>query len=122
MPPELPEANGTSSPVSSRLGSHSESNAPAQGRERGRGSRQHATRRRRYPYPEHSGEEGGTTPSPETQSLISSHRSEASSTGMSRATSILSDRPRLTIPEVAIIASNLPPPSHSLLPLPLDLL
>src|SRR5579863_3644336 len=30
VPPELPAANGMSSPVSSRLGSHSESNAPAQ--------------------------------------------------------------------------------------------
>src|SRR5579863_5302281 len=44
MPPELPEANGASSSVGSRLGSHSESDAPAQGREWGRGSRRRATR------------------------------------------------------------------------------
>src|SRR5579863_5434978 len=115
MPPELPEVNGTSSPVSSQLGSHSEGNAPTQGRERGRGSRQRATRRRRYPYPERSGEEGRTTPSPETQSIISSCRSEASLTGMSRATSLIPDRPLLTIPDVAIIANGSPSPSHSLL-------
>src|SRR5579863_158478 len=60
--------------------------------------------------------------SPEVQSLVSSHQSEASSTRISRATSHISERPLLTVPEVAVIASNSPPPSHSLLPLPLDLL
>src|SRR5579863_2908514 len=118
---ELLVVNGTLSPVSSQLGSHSESNAPAQRREQGRGSRRHATRRRGHPYPERSSEGGSVTPSPEAQSLISSRRSEASSTGISRATSHISERPLLTVPEVAIIASNSPPPSHSLLPLPLDI-
>src|SRR5579863_5733929 len=91
------------------------------GRNRGRGSRRRATRRRGNPYPQRSGEGGSATPSPEAQSLISSRRSEASSTGMSRATSRISERPLLTVPEVAISVSDSPPPSHSLLPLPLDI-
>src|SRR5579863_8121577 len=121
MSPELPAANGASSSVGGRLGSHSESDAPAQRRERGRGSRQRATRQRGNPYPQRSGEGGSATPSPELQSLISSCRSEVSSTGMSRASSHIPERPLLTVPEVAIIASDSPPPSHSLLPLPLDI-
>src|SRR5579863_239313 len=121
MPSELPAANGASSPDSRGLGSHSESHAPAQRRERGRGSRRRATRRRGHPYPERNSEGGSATPSPEAQSLISSHRSEASSTGVSRATSHIPERPLLTVPEVAIIASDSPPPSHSLLPLPFDI-
>src|SRR5579863_5525719 len=44
VPPELLEANGASSSVGSRLGSHSEGDAPTQRRERGRGSRRRATR------------------------------------------------------------------------------
>src|SRR5579863_1431373 len=121
MPPELPEANGASSSVGSRLGSHSESDAPAQRQERGRGSRRRATRRARNPYPERRSEGGGSTSSAEAQSIISRRRSEASSTGVSRATSSISSRPLLSIPEVAIIASNSPPPSHSLQPLPFDI-
>src|SRR5579863_6059249 len=121
MPPELPAANGTSSPVSGGLGSHSESNAPAQRRERGRGSRRRATRRRGHPYPERNGEGGSAASSPEAQSLISSCRSEASSTGVSRATSRITEQPLFTVPEVAITVSDSPPPSHSLLPLPLDI-
>src|SRR5579863_10364067 len=121
VPPELPAANGTTSPVSGGLGSHSESNAPAQRRERGRGSRRRATRRGGHPYPERSSEGGSAASSPEAQSLISSRRSEASSTGVSRATSRIPERPLLTVPEVAIIASDSPPPSHSLLPLPFDI-
>src|SRR5579863_8998470 len=121
MSPELPAANGASSSVGSRLGSHSESDAPAQRRERGRGSRRRAARRRGNPYPQHSGEGGSAASSPEAQSLISSRRSEASSAGVSRATSRITERPLLTVPEVAISASDSPPPSHSLLPLPLDI-
>src|SRR5579863_5682352 len=71
VPPELPAANGVSSSVGSRLGSHSESDTPAQRRERGRGSRRRATRRRGNPYPQHSGEGGSAASSPEAQSLIS---------------------------------------------------
>src|SRR5579863_9708467 len=119
MPSELPAANGTSSTDSRGLGPHSESHAPTPRRERGRGSRRRATRRRGHPYPERSSEGGSSAPSPEAQSLISSRWSEASSTGMSRATSRISERPLLTVPEVAITVSDSPPPSHSLLPLPL---
>src|SRR5579863_9625469 len=113
---ELPAANGASSSVGSRLGSHSESDAPAQRRERGRGSRQCATRQRGNPYPQHSGEGGSAASSSEAQSLISSRRSKASSTEISRATSRIPEQHLLTVPEVAIVASNSPPPSHSLLP------
>src|SRR5579863_610187 len=120
VPPELPAANGTSSPDSRGLGPHSASHALALRRERGRGSRRRATSRRGHPYPERSSEGGSAASSPEAQSLISSRRSEASSTGVSRATSRITDRPLLTVPEVAIIASDSPPPSHSLLP-PLDI-
>src|SRR5579863_10047117 len=121
MPLELPAANGTSSTDSRGLGPHSESHAPTPRREWGRGSRRRATRRRGHPYPECSSEGGSATPSPEAQSLISSRRSEASLTGVSRATSRIPERPLLTVPEVAIIASDSPPPSHSLLPLPFDI-
>src|SRR5579863_9609699 len=121
MPPELPAANGTSSTDSRGLGPHSESHAPTPRRERGRGSRRRATRRRGHPYTERSSEGGSSAPSPEAQSLISSRRSEASSTGMSRATSCIPEQPLLTVPEVAITVSDSPPPSHSLLPLPLDI-
>src|SRR5579863_753302 len=40
---------------------------------------------------------------------------------MSRATSLISDRPLLIIPDVAIIANGSPPPSHSLLGPPTDI-